>query len=591
MTISNPALDAAKKASEEMFATIDSNTCFRVEAGAGAGKTYSLVEALQYLINKKAKEFEKRGQQIACITYTNVAADEIKARTDNHPIIFTDTIHAFSWSLLKGFQPVLRNHIPELSDKWRARIEEAGGLKSQKVIYDLGYPNADESTIELHHDDVIKLMTKFLTKPKFQSILKSKYPVLFIDEYQDTNIYLATALVENIIENSSDILIGLFGDHWQKIYGSKACGLIKHNKLKEIGKNANFRSDKNIVECLNRMRPELPQHEADPDSNGEIFVFHSNAFRGNRRTANHWQQDLPEQEAHTYLQRTIAYLKRQGWIFDNEHSKILMLTNNILASEQGYINLAGCFKNTDDYLKKNDHYIKFFFDTIEPMCEQFLLVRYGEMFDVLGNKHPRLSSQKDKTNWSNDINRLIDLRKNGSIRDILNLLKETSHPRISAQVLSTEERLSRITQAKTDGKEIEDSDQKFDEKIQKLKGISYSEVVNLYRYVEDKTPFSTKHGVKGAEFDEVLVVCGRGWNNYNWNQFLEWIGNKYPANKQEAFERNRNLFYVSCSRAEKKLALLFTQRLSNTALQQVKRIFGAENVLGEPPEVTEGHDE
>lgn len=582
MNPSNPALEAAQQASEKMFAAITGNSCFRLEAGAGAGKTYSLVEALQDLIEKKAGEYEKRGQKIACITYTNVAADEIKVRTDNHPIIFTDTIHAFSWRLLKGFQPTLRALIPELSDRWANRLEEAGGIQSQNVIYDLGYPKADDKSIELHHDDVIKLMTKLLEVKKFISVLKSRYPVLFIDEYQDTNIDLAASIVTNLIANPSGMLIGLFGDHWQKIYGSKACGLIEHERIQEIGKNANFRSDKNIVECLNRMRPELPQHEADPGSSGEIHVFHSNGFDGTRRTQNHWQQDLPEEDAHTYLERAIDNLKAQGWSFDVTNSKVLMLTNNVLASEQNYRNLTGCFKDTDDYLKKNDHYIKFFLETVEPLCEKFVEGHYGEMFSVLGNKHPRLSCKQDKVDWAKNVNRLLELRKTGRIRDVLELLKETSHPRLSAKVASAEERLARITASEANNEEVDEADQNFAQKLRKLEAVPYYEVSNLYSYVEDKTPFSTKHGVKGSEFNEVLVVCGRGWNHYDWNQLLEWFGGDVPAEKEAAFERNRNLFYVACSRARKKLALLFTQRLSEEALQQVDRIFGGDNINGEP---------
>ena len=582
MSNTSPALDAARRASKEIFEAIASNTCFRVEAGAGAGKTYSLVEALQHLIENKAGDYEKRGQQIACITYTNVAANEIKERTDNHPIIFTDTIHAFSWSLLKCFQPTLRGLICGLSDKWVTRIEEAGGIKSQKIIYDLGYPKADENTIELHHDDVIKLMTKILKKQKFKSVLKSRYPVLFIDEYQDTNIELADSLVTNLIDNPSSILIGLFGDHWQKIYGSKACGLIENDHIHEIGKNANFRSDKNIVECLNRMRSELLQHEADPNSSGELVVFHSNAFTGTRRTKNHWQQDLSEKDAHSYLERAICNLKANGWSFEADNSKILMLTNNVLAAEQKYRNLTACFSDSDDYLKKNDHYIKFFLETVEPLCEHFSEGYYGEMFSVLGSKHPRLTCKQDKVDWSTNLNRFLNLRKTGSIREMLDLLKETSHPRLSAKVASAEERLSRIAEAERNGEEIAEKDQKFAEKIRKIEAVSYVEVMNLYSYVENKTPFSTKHGVKGAEFDEVLVVCGRGWNHYDWNQFLEWFGGTVPPEKRDAYERNRNLFYVSCSRAKKKLALLFTQKLSEKALQQVEYIFGKENIYGEP---------
>lgn len=582
MSSTNPALEAAKKASIEMFEAINSNSCFRIEAGAGAGKTYSLVEALEYLINTRSKYYEKQGQKVACITYTNVAAEEIRDRTDNHPMIYTDTIHAFSWSLLKVFQPALRTFISELSEKWAARIEDAGGIKSQKVIYDLGFPKADENTIELHHDDVIKLMTKFLAKPKFKSVLKNKYPVLFIDEYQDTNINLASSIVTNLIEDQQSILIGLFGDHWQKIYGSTACGLIEHDGIKEIGKNSNFRSDKNIVQCLNRLRPELPQYEADMESKGEINVFHSNGYTGQRKTQNHWQQDLPDNEAHRYLEAAKNYLKSKGWIFSPDHSKILMLTNNVLASEQNYRNLVACFNDSDDFLKKNDHYIKYFLDTIEPLCENFTNNRYGEMFATLGQKQPCLANRNDKVKWSDSIHRLIQIRQTGNIREVLDLLKETSMPRLSPKVVIAEERLTQITESENRGEEVSEKDQTFAKKIRRFEKVSYSEVANLYLYVENKTPFSTKHGVKGAEFDEVLVVCGRGWNHYDWNQFLEWNGSTVPANKLEAYERNRNLFYVSCSRARRKLAILFTQKISTNALEQINHIFGAGNIIGEP---------
>ena len=87
-------------------------------------------------------------------------------------------------------------------------------------------------------------------------------------------------------------MIGFFGDHWQKIYGSNSCGLITaaDGKLEVIGKQANFRSDKLIVKSLNKIRPELEQHEYDPDSVGEILIYHSNNYTGVRRTGNHWKE-------------------------------------------------------------------------------------------------------------------------------------------------------------------------------------------------------------------------------------------------------------------------------------------------------------
>jgi DNA helicase-2/ATP-dependent DNA helicase PcrA len=56
----------------------------------------------------------------------------------------------------------------------------------------------------------------------------------------------------------------------------------------------------------------------------------------------------------------------------------------------------------------------------------------------------------------------------------------------------------------------------------------------------------------------------------------------YPNGKQEMYERNRNLFYVSCSRAKHNLTLLFTQEISGKSLSVIERFFGQENVLGDP---------
>ena len=57
------------------------------------------------------------------------------------------------------------------------------------------------------------------------------------------------------------------------------------------------------------------------------------------------------------------------------------------------------------------------------------------------------------------------------------------------------------------------------------------------------------------------MVVGRGWNRYNFNQMLELAADPraIPANRQDAFERNRNLFYVTCSRPKKRLAVLFRE--------------------------------
>lgn len=80
--VHSPAEAASLRALEAMYTCLAKGQSFRLEAGAGAGKTYSLIKALRFLIKHNNDVFQKHGKQIACITFTNVAKDEIAMRTD-----------------------------------------------------------------------------------------------------------------------------------------------------------------------------------------------------------------------------------------------------------------------------------------------------------------------------------------------------------------------------------------------------------------------------------------------------------------------------------------------------------------------------
>ncbi|MCD7916381.1 MAG: hypothetical protein LUG96_14725 [Tannerellaceae bacterium] len=96
----------------------------------------------------------------------------------------------------------------------------------------------------------------------------------------------------------------------------------------------------------------MPQQPKDPDSEGQINIYHTNNWKGERRTGSHWLGDLPAEIAHIYLEQIIDLLKNKGWEFTPSQTKILMLTNNILAEEQYYSSIASIFQDSDDYLKK-----------------------------------------------------------------------------------------------------------------------------------------------------------------------------------------------------------------------------------------------
>ncbi|MFN6817507.1 UvrD-helicase domain-containing protein, partial [Proteus mirabilis] len=55
---------------EQIFDAINEFHSFRFNAGAGAGKTYALIESIKYILSRKQPELKKNNQKIVCITYT-----------------------------------------------------------------------------------------------------------------------------------------------------------------------------------------------------------------------------------------------------------------------------------------------------------------------------------------------------------------------------------------------------------------------------------------------------------------------------------------------------------------------------------------
>jgi DNA helicase-2/ATP-dependent DNA helicase PcrA len=573
----SPAVLAAEESIEKIYGCIDAGKSFLLEAGAGSGKTHSLVMALRYLIKKRGIQFARRNERIACITFTNVASDEIKSRTDGHSVIFSSTIHAFCWSLIKDFQEFMRDELPKLPG-WEKRLDEGGGIAARAVAYELGFPSArkDEKEITLHQDDVLALTVKLMGTAKFRRLLVSRYPVVFIDEYQDTDRHFVQTLREHFIGKKESPLLGFFGDHWQCIYGEDGCGKIDDCELVLVEQKANFRSVRPIVDVLNAMRPELPQAFSDPESQGETIAFHTNEWIGKRRSGagGHWTDDLPAETAHAYLTALRAKLGEEGWDFSEGKTKILMLTHGVLASEQGYSGIAKAFPGRPSaYSKKEDKLIKFLLETVEPVCSSYEGKRFGEMFLALGTGTPAIRCHADKAEWARDMNALLVLRSKGTIGAVIDHLKSTKRPRLPDAVERNERELARWIA----GDEVEPNSSV--KRLRELRKIPYAEVVALAKFVDDHTPFSTKHGVKGAQFENVIVVAGRGWNQYDFNKLLEWLEDpsSVPADRT-AYEQNRNLFYVACSRPKKRLAVLFTQKLSDLALVRLDKLFGKGNV-------------
>ena len=210
---------------------------FFLFAGAGSGKTRSLVEALQAIKAKSAKRFRIHGRRVGVITFTNKACDEIKRRLEYDALFAVSTIHSFAWSLITGLNSDIREwlrgnlkkEIDELAEKERkgragtkasrdrqdaiaSKLERMVSLDQIKTfIYNPDGDNPERNA--LNHAEVIKIASAFLSeKPLMQKILVNRFPILLVDESQDTDKLLMEALFLTEVQTGRSVLSR---NHWR----------------------------------------------------------------------------------------------------------------------------------------------------------------------------------------------------------------------------------------------------------------------------------------------------------------------------------------------------------------------------------------
>jgi len=255
-------------------------------------------------------------------------------------------------------------------------------------------------------------------------------------------------------------------------------------------------------------------------------------------------------------------------VIDNRAS-----THNAIAAKRGYPNLAKIFDRNEAFAKKEDATIAFLADNLEPVCEAYSSGNYGEMFQLMGGV-PTIRQSADKARWRADMDALFALRANGSIGDVIDLLKATRRPRLADRVLERENEIARL------GPDLTEGEPSSLRRHRELRSVKYAELIAVTEFINGFTPFATQHSVKGAEFENVLVILSGGWNQYNWPRFLEYFATgNVPANNLAGYLRARNLFYVALSRPKKRLAVLATQFLNQNAMAAAIQLFGQEHVL------------
>lgn len=552
----------ADKVDEIIIETLKQGVSFRVEAGAGSGKTYSLNRVIEWIQSNKWSEFQKKKQNVVCITYTNAAVEVIAERLDKDSFILPSTIHSFAWSAIKQYQSTL---LEIISSNEALQPKEGDFTKIVEVQYTLGHRYQENGILYLYHDDVIFLFNTLLDNAKFRKIFSDKYPLILIDEYQDSFQSVIERFIEYFISKGVGPQFGFFGDAWQTIYQSnKACGLIEHENIREIKKGSNFRSAPKIVDLLNFIRPNLPQRSAMDGFDGEVTVITCDDYNDHRRTDRIFKDDLPIEE----FQRRLSKLQCQ--IEDNikgsgENLKILMITHKVLASQQGYDKLLDII--SDRLKEKEDAFLLFFMNTVEPIYKALSENNMQLLFDTLKVKRYPINRKSEKQCWKELRERLSVARSQKSI-DVLKTVLDSKLIPVPQQIedyynlyCSAPETIYCNTN------------------IKEFLDLQYAQFLSAINFLYPESEFSTEHGVKGEEYDNVVFVISRGWNQYQFEKYIPMMRNGYPADKEASYIRNRNLFYVCCSRPKKRLFIFISVPVDDVFRNFLVSLVGKENII------------
>jgi len=607
---------------------IGSGKSFITFAGAGSGKTYSLKEALDFLKKEHSDDFVRQGKQIAVVTFTNNAADEIKDRIEQNPIFAVSTIHSFCWSAITGFNEDIRkwylekipSDLEDLEEKERkGRAGKASDARKRAIIrltkkmewlaeprsfvYD---PNGvNSSPNSLSHADVLKTFASFLTtKPMMAEVIVNKFPFIFIDESQDANKDVVSAFFELQDVKSDKVVIGLFGDTMQRIFGGgePALGKTKPRDWTTFDKEMNHRSARRIVGLANQIRSEddkRKQYARDEATEGCVRYF----------LLKHGVPDKEEVEAK--FRETMAEVTDDADWTDTQSKEtaILLLEHKMAGRRLGFDDLwdklSKSNKIKDRISEGENTELNFFSGIVFPMVEASLNGKRAELMSILReSKSPLLEASVLNANKNDplvlaraaeDAFRGVVSNDKVSFRAVLEVLAEHELLRIPVKlqsfVAASEESEAESEPDQTgailddiESEELDDSEiAAWAEALES----DFFQIRNYKDYIDDNSIFRTHQGVKGNEFERVMVVMDddeAGGFSFSYEQYLgakelsSASQRRRDAGEETGLDRTRRLFYVTSTRAKNSLAhVIYTSDVNKVRENLIEKKFAQES--------------
>ena len=547
----------------------DFNTCIKVLAGPGAGKTHWLIGQIKYILSD-AKDLGL-SRKVGCITYTNKATENILSNISaNNDRLEVSTIHAFL------YKNVIKPYFHLIAEEENFAIENLDGhddtiisnysfvselMKTNRMGMLLKYANRSydlQQTVEdyrwgltkngvvlqktikyprisgigekyvkaykkkvwsergvMHHDDVLFFTYKLIEKqPRIIKLLVARFPYLLIDEYQDSSSiqhYLFTKLAEEGCK------ITLIGDKAQSIYTFAGADVANIDNFTAQGIKTftiadNHRSTQNIVDFLNKLRTDFEQKALREENFDKVTIVCGDSIKAyNTALAICGKEEL------------------YALTWKNEDANVMKLG---LEANGKKDDLLGHLAELDSNADRRRMVVNLIIG-IEN-ARQLLMdeaVKFMAKGFGLNTKH--INQKKTAIIKMHVLLKSYDEYSKGSLLDFLNKLRDMDDSIVKV----------------TKGKVLEAYSKPYKD---------YAKSVN---YVDDNTKFITIHKSKGLGFDNVLLVFPEK------DVALDFL---LKTNLRQENDDHR-LYYVACSRTKNRLFINLPSIDENEKAQLIAR--------------------
>lgn len=608
---------------------------FIMVAGAGSGKTTSLVKALATTIGAHGPTLKRSRQRVACITYTEIAAGEIWADVGNNPLVHVSTIHSFLWSITRSFQRDIKTwvlrRIGEKIDDLTAtaagfgpRVQQRTRDKNQRDIARHVASRADVERVRsftygtgsdypkgrLGHDDIIRMATDLmLERPLFRTLVAQQFPFVFVDESQDTQDVVVEALKAVAADAGAKFCLGFFGDPMQRIYPIGIGPIALEDRWLLIDKEENFRCSRTVLAVANAIRrggddlvqtggrmQEVGGVREPVEGTARIFILPADGRRNERLAL---VRELVAREN-----------ANPAWADGPEADyKLLVIVHRMAASRLGFGDLYSALNDKapgsfrDGFLDATAWPLRPFEAFVLPIVEA---TEAGDEFAAMSllRKHcpllendlvPQQGVSELLAAIRNGVSRLRELLaadSTANVREVLTHLRDQRLVTLDPRILAYLDDRPPVREVGA----VEDDDEEETTReitaMDAFLGCAAQQFRGYRRYVQQLSPFSTQQGVKGAEFERVLVVLDDEEGTHVQFSYDKYFGVKALSvrdqenirdGKETSVERTRRLFYVCCTRALTDLVVVYFSTEPVIAERQVRAsgIFPEDAVFAE----------